>query len=221
MKPKSLSWGLYVKYGIGRRLSMLGERLGIAWLTYNPITFQLFHNSAVESAPGVIAAISELFPGAKRYADIGAGTGAYAAAAIQRGIDTVACENSPIGRRWAARQGVLCTEFDLMKDPPADIAGPVDLAYCFEVAEHVPAELGDRLVHYLATLAPIVIFSAAARGQGGTGHINEQPKEYWITRFQNAGMKHCPLQSRALSESFRQTQISATWLVQNVMVFQR
>src|SRR5215813_6900516 len=139
MKPQSMRWPEYVRRGVGRRLSILGEWLEIDWLTYNPIHFRLFHELAVASAPGVMRVIASVFPEARFYADIGAGSGAYAAHAQREGIRVVACERSKTGRRWAKRQGVDCRDLDLTHEPPATLPGEIDLTYCFEVAEHLPA----------------------------------------------------------------------------------
>jgi SAM-dependent methyltransferase len=58
-----------------------------------------------------------------------------------------------------------------------------DVVVCLEVAEHLNPEVSDRLVQFLCSLAPIVIFSAAVPGQGGAGHINCQPRTHWHDRF--------------------------------------
>jgi SAM-dependent methyltransferase len=200
---------------------MLGERLGIDWLTYNPIVFRSFHETGLKSAPGVMRVMARVFPQAKSYADVGAGSGVYAAEAQRQGIRAIACEHNKTGRRWCRRQGVDCRSFDLTRDPPADLPGPFDLSYCFEVGEHLPPALGDRLVRYLAGLAPIAVFTAALPGQGGTGHINEQPKGYWIERFEQAGMKYRPDESERLSAGFREENVPATWLSTNVIVMAR
>jgi SAM-dependent methyltransferase len=219
MKPPTSSWGKYIRQGFGRRLSMLGEKLNIHWLIYNPIHFMHFHEHAVENAPGVIRAFALVFPDAQRYIDVGAGTGAYAAEAQRAGRKVVACEHSAKGRKVAARQGVDSRPFDLMNDPPAQLEGSFDLAYCFEVAEHLPPDLGERLVRYLASLAPLVVFTAAQPGQGGTGHINEQPKSYWIERFEKAAMRHNPDLSQRMASAFKSNDVKAPWLIENVSVF--
>lgn len=221
VKSASLSWSTYVRHGLGRRLSRLGERLGIHGLIYNPLLFRHFHEMAVASAPPVIDVIAGQYPQARFYADVGAGSGAYAAEAARRGLGVVACEHSPTGRRWAVRQGVDCRPFDLTREPPAAMPTGIDLSYCFEVAEHLPPELGDRLVRFLAELSPIVIFTAARPGQGGTGHLNEQPKAYWIERFTRSGMRHVPDESQALAEGFARRAVPSTWLIENVLVFRR
>jgi SAM-dependent methyltransferase len=219
MKPSNSTWPQYIRRGVGRRLSLLGEKLNIHWLIYNPIHFMHFHELALENAPGVIRTFTSIFPNASRYVDVGAGTGAFAAEAQRAGRQVLACEHSPKGRKVAARQGVDCRAFDLMKEPPAQLEGRFDLAYCFEVAEHLPPQLGQRLVRYLAELAPLVIFTAAQPGQGGTGHINEQPKNYWVEQFQKAGMRHDADLSQRVATGFKTQDVKAPWLIDNVLVF--
>jgi hypothetical protein len=51
---------------------------------------------------------------------------------------------------------------------PFDISGRYDLAMSLEVAEHLSATAGERLVHALSQAAPLVLFSAAVPGQGGS-----------------------------------------------------
>ena len=60
---------------------------------------------------------------------------------------------------------------------------PYDICLCLEVAEHLPADKADLFTQRLVQVAPTIIFSAAMPGQGGHGHINCQPKEYWEEKF--------------------------------------
>lgn len=62
-----------------------------------------------------------------------------------------------------------------------------DLALSLEVAEHLPESAAGRFVSFLTALAPVVLFSAAIPGQGGTNHLNEQWPEYWVSRFDAQG----------------------------------
>jgi hypothetical protein len=52
-----------------------------------------------------------------------------------------------------------------------------------EVAEHLPESRAASFVADLCRLAPVVLFSAAIPGQGGTGHVNEQWPGYWADLF--------------------------------------
>jgi len=202
---------------LGTRASRLGERRGWDWLVYNPLTMWSYHRLARADAGPVMAAVREVFPAAGDLVDVGAGSGAYAAAAARHGARVVALERSRAGRAMAALQRVRSAPFDLRDPAPPERRA--DLAYCFEVAEHLPPDLGDRLVTFLAASAPVVVFTAAQPGQGGYGHINEQPQPYWIDRFRAAGMAPSPDEAAALRRAFRAHGVQAPWFDENVLVF--
>lgn len=201
------------------RLSSLGERLGVGWLTYNPLQMLIYHRYAVREAPAVIRSFEEMFPQARRYVDVGCGSGAYAAEAVRRGHLTVGLERSLAGRLIARSQGVGSQKFDLRRYVPAQDAASFDLAYCFEVAEHLPPTLGESLVDAICGLAGNVVFSAAPPGQGGVGHINEQPVEYWHALFAAKGFHHDPAASSAIREAFARNGVWAPWLKSNAVVY--
>jgi SAM-dependent methyltransferase len=204
---------------LGTRASRAGDRRGWDWLVYNPLTMWSYHRLARREAGPVIAALNRVFPEAGTYLDVGAGSGAYAAAARRRGLRVLALERSRAGRALAAAQRVRPAAFDLRTAQPGDRRA--DLAYCFEVAEHLPRELGDRLVPFLAGAAPIVVFTAAQPGQGGYGHINEQPVAYWAERFRAAGMEPAPEESDALRRAFAEHGVGAPWFFENLAVYRR
>jgi hypothetical protein len=56
-----------------------------------------------------------------------------------------------------------------------------------EAGEHLPPAQAPELVGALTEAAPLVLFSAAVPGQGGDGHINEQPPSYWANLFFQRG----------------------------------
>jgi hypothetical protein len=171
--------------------SKLGETLGLEWLTYNPLVFWFFHEVARASAPVVVDTFERVFPHARRFIDIGAGSGAYAAELQARGKTVCVLEHSRLGRLFAGRQGLAARPFDLASNrPDARHVGRSNLGYCFEVAEHLPPKLGDKLVEFTAAVAETVVFTAAQPGQHGAGHVNEQPPDYWIIRFRQQGMRH-------------------------------
>lgn len=200
-------------------LSKAGERWDIDWLIYNPLAFVWYHEQAVASAPGVMRTFARLFPSARTYVDVGAGSGAFAAEAQRLGRRTVAYEHSRLGRLVAKSQGVDARPFDLRKKSAPKADRPFDLAYCFEVAEHLDAALGDELVRFCAIQAPLVVFTAAPPGQGGRGHKNEQPRSHWIDRFEALGLRYDEKLSRELADGFRGENVQSVWLALNVMMF--
>lgn len=65
-----------------------------------------------------------------------------------------------------------------------------DVALCIEVAEHLAEEHADTLVDTIVECAPVVVFTAATPGQGGTHHVNEQPRDYWKRMFIQRGYEY-------------------------------
>jgi SAM-dependent methyltransferase len=57
--------------------------------------------------------------------------------------------------------------------------GNFDLGICVEVLEHLSYESAVKIINYLSKSCKVLIFSAALKGQGGTGHINEQSFNFW------------------------------------------
>ncbi len=118
--------------------------------------------------------------------DVGCGTGAWLSEFKRLGVRTV---RGMDGRHVPPDQLLITPhEFqpiDLADLPPT--GGCFDLALCLEVAEHLPGNAAGSLVRWLTRLAPVVLFSAAVPGQGGTGHLNEQWPAYWIDLFKRNG----------------------------------
>ena len=61
------------------------------------------------------------------------------------------------------------------------------LGLCLEVLEHIDDVHSKQVLENITNHSDIVIFSAAVPGQGGTGHINCQPKIHWIKKFHELG----------------------------------
>ena len=103
---------------------------------------------------------------------------------------------------------------------PTDLSKPFkvfkkyDMAMSLEVAEHLPEESADGFVKGLCMSSDIVLFSAAHPGQGGDGHINEQPKEYWIEKFAQHNYK--PIE---IKQYFADDEKVEWWYRDNIVLF--
>ena len=177
---------------------------------------------SVRLAPGIFRSLRTVFPAALRYADVGGGSGGMAAYGKRLGLDITMCENSPTGRVLARLQGVRAMPFDVATDTPDRLGAPADVCYSIEVAEHIPPELSGRLAGFIAGAASIAVVTAAPPGQGGHGHINEQPRDYWIEHFRRAGMAYREDQAAQLrSELLANLPDQQSYIGDNVMVFVR
>ena len=199
--------------------SKVGERLGVEWLTYNAVVFEHFASAAALAAPGFASAVRATFPDVRTAADVGCGTGHFVDALRKAGIAAAGYEYSQHGRRIAReRLGVDIHPLDLT-DPSLQVIFPADLALSIEVAEHVAPPLGETLIDLLVHTAPIVVFTAATPGQGGNGHVNEQPPEYWHERFARRGYAHDADVSLQLKERCLTLVVGSPWIAKNLMVF--
>lgn len=79
---------------------------------------------------------------------------------------------------------------DLRKPLDDFLLRRMDLAICFEVAEHIEEEYADVFVDNLCGLSDIILMSAAEPGQGGRAHVNCQPWVYWFHKFTIRGYRH-------------------------------
>ena len=74
---------------------------------------------------------------------------------------------------------------DLTK--PVHLKKKYDLSISLEVAEHLPESSAEIFISSLCEASDVVLFSAAVKGQGGVGHINEQFLSYWQKIFLKKG----------------------------------
>jgi SAM-dependent methyltransferase len=112
--------------------------------------------------------------------DVGCGTGKSLDFFLARRLDAYGIEGSGLAISRAANpERILHANLER----PIDMGRKFDLVWSFEVAEHIHGRYADNLVRTLARHSDTVIISAAVPGQGGEGHLNEQPPEYWIERF--------------------------------------
>jgi SAM-dependent methyltransferase len=145
---------------------------------YDEGFYDVIRAGTQQSAAVVVPAVLAEIP-ARTVVDVGCGEGWWALEFAARGcqvlgLDGAYVHGSPLGDRFRA--------WDLATPLPDDL-GTFDLAVCLEVAEHLPPERAAGFISDLCRLAPTVAFSAAVPGQGGVGHVNEQPPGYWVDHF--------------------------------------
>lgn len=119
----------------------------------------------------------------KTVLDVGCATGIWLAQAQKKGAQTIRGIDGPwVPLEELEVEAEFFLEHDMSRTNPVDV-DCYDLAFCIEVAEHLPPEAADRFIDFLTSHAEVILFSAAIPGQGGTGHVNEQLQSYWHRKF--------------------------------------
>ena len=202
---------------VGAKVSMFGERIDSDRLTYNRLVMEEFAQHGIAGSVPIANAVLALWPEIRRVVDLGCGSGHYVAEFQRRGIAAVGYERSPHVRRYASELGIDVRHFDLNAQPVIEQS---DLAMSIEVIEHLPPHLGERLVDLLCAAAPRVLLSAATPGQGGYGHINEQPHEHWQAKMRDRGYRFLPEDTASIRTHFG-PDTRVPWVKANVMAFEK
>jgi SAM-dependent methyltransferase len=147
----------------------------------------------------------------RSFLDVGCGTGRTLEHVARRGIECVGVEGSTDAIE-ASPVKHLIRRLNLNK--PIDLGRRFDCVWSFEVAEHIHPVYTDVFLSTLVRHGDRIVLSAAHPGQGGAGHFNEQPPEYWIDRMKKLGFQ-C---DRALTD---QLHALPDQFSENVMVFVR
>jgi cyclopropane fatty-acyl-phospholipid synthase-like methyltransferase len=150
--------------------------------------------------------------------DVGCGSGALLAEFAARGVTARGLERAEAGLARCRARGLDVESFDLELE--TSTARRADVVLSTEVAEHLPEKFADRFVALLGEAGPVVVLTAATPGQGGTGHVNEQPNDYWIAKFVQRGFEYREATALAWRTDWRRRGIPS-WYANNVMVFAR
>lgn len=99
--------------------------------------------------------------------------------------------------------------------------GEFDFALCLEVAEHIPKNLADAFLDNLCRLSDRLVLSAAPPNQGGTYHVNERPRRYWVRKLAARGFGYDKESSGRLQEHFKARGLPHMWMCLHIGFFDR
>jgi SAM-dependent methyltransferase len=181
--------------------------------SYDAKFFEDQAEGSLRSALAVVPIVLELTR-ASSVVDFGCGIGTWLKAFLVHGVADVLGLDGPYVDRSRLKVDPSCfRECDLTG--PVELGRTYDLATCLEVAEHLPTRTSRALVRALAAASPLVLFSAAVPGQGGTAHVNEQWPEFWERLFSEAGMSRLDV----IRPRIHQDTSVEWWYRQNLYLF--
>jgi hypothetical protein len=155
--------------------------------SYSRDFFLVYNQGSYQSAKAILPIVFDLVS-PQSVVDIGCGVAPWLAAARDLGAtDTLGIDGEYVDRNllMVPQECFLAADLSL----PITVSRKFQLAICMEVAEHLPASSSTMFIKSLCALSPVVLFSAAIPGQGGTGHLNEQWPPYWEKLFNDCGFE--------------------------------
>jgi hypothetical protein len=141
--------------------------------------------ASIRTAERIVPMILAVTGDVRSVVDVGGGTGAWLSVFQRSGVEKMLLMDCPEVAPNLLIDESCFEPVDLSLELPKP--QHFDLAVCVEVAEHLPSQMARPLVEWVTTAADVVVFSAAVPGQGGKGHINLQPPEYWMDLFHQRG----------------------------------
>lgn len=152
---------------------------------YSETFFAGQQTGSTGSAEIVVPLVLSLFP-SRSVVDVGCGVGGWLKEFERHGVtDYLGVDGDYLPRHLLKIPADKFMPRDLTG--LEDVGRRFDLACSLEVAEHLPEGCAERFVSALVKAAPVVLFSAAIPGQGGTDHINERWQSYWAGLFARHG----------------------------------
>ena len=146
--------------------------------------------------------------------DVGCGTGTWLTVFLEHGVsDVFGVDGAYVDERALEIPRERFLAHDLRR--PLELDRRFDLVVSLEVGEHLRPEHAETFVASITALGPIVLFSAAIPGQGGTAHVNEQWPAYWAQLFAARGFVHVDCLRRRLWHD----EAVAPWYAQNALLY--
>lgn len=150
----------------------------------------------ISDARQVAMAVHRQFSPLSSAIDLGCAVGHYLKPLAECGVYVHGVDGHPAARKHAVIPADCIEVADLRK--PYEPDREFDVALCIEVAEHLAPRYAGTLVDSLVEAAPAVVFTAAPPGQGGTHHVNEQPRGYWKEMFEARGYHYQPAKTQQI-----------------------
>jgi SAM-dependent methyltransferase len=118
--------------------------------------------------------------------DLGCGEGRFVQWLRANGVDAWGAEPADLGSVFRAPGYQIYQDIS----QPFDLKQNYDLVICTEVVEHIPVEFEDIVFDNMVKhMNKYLLFSGATPGQGGTGHVNEQPESHWFSHLVRRGLQ--------------------------------
>ena len=178
-------------WNLDRKLNLNSRLNDVAGKTSDIYNEYFYEDNQYGSYMSGVEVMKKLLPmlKSKSIIDFGCGTGTwlFAAKKINKDLNILGIDGEYVDRDFLLIDNNDFLPYNLTEY--FNLNKKFDLAISMEVAEHLDESYADIFLDNICRHSDIVLFSAAHIGQGGDGHINEQPMTYWIEKFEKRDYK--------------------------------
>lgn len=151
----------------------------------------------------------------KMVLDVGCGPGIHVYALNDIGVSAtgIDIDNRVVGKPLLSQESLLNLNGKYKRD----------LVICFEVAEHIDPQYSNEIVRNVYESIEnggVLLWTAALPGQGGVGHINCRPKQFWKEKFEKLGLIHDDSMQEDIISYCKEGRYMG-WFVNNVLCFKK
>jgi Methyltransferase domain len=148
---------------------------------YGDRFFRTADQTAAAAAEGLLPHLAAEIP-VRSVLDVGCARGVWLAWWLRHGAsDVIGVDGPYVDPEELAIPRSAFQALDV--SAPFSLGRRFDLVQSLEVAEHLDESCADTFIANLVAHGTLILFSAAIPGQGGEHHVNEQPWEYWRSKF--------------------------------------
>ncbi len=139
-----------------------------------------------QSSEIIVPLIKKLIPNVESVVDFGCAQGVWLKTWLESGVrDIQGFDGDYVDRALLYIPEEKFTATNL--NEPVSGSRKFDLAYSFEVGEHLKPERAEQFIESITSFSDFAIFAASPPGQGGENHINERPFDDWRQMFLSRG----------------------------------
>ena len=153
--------------------------------------------------------------------DYGCGIGAYLESALNHGITNI--KGFDIGGDYVKRYTEESVQpyIEYLDCTLPLITEEYDCTISLETGEHIEPITTDQFVLNIVNSTKktgTILFSAAQPGQGGSGHINCQTREFWMEKFKVHSFMYDENLTKLITKEW-ETQGAPDYIINNLIVF--
>lgn len=148
--------------------------------------------------------------------EIGCGIGLHLKPFLDQGIEANGVDESNVAHENAVIPAKHIEIQDLRAYDPGQVH---DLVICIDLLEYTSRSREDTFIESIAGTGRIAVVSVPLPRYSNLRYDHEEPKQYWVKKFQEHGMRYDPEATRHVQDRIEADE--EAWVPEQLMVFRK